>query len=67
MQESLLLQNYLTSLATSGTVLPRKDCPMCGALLFKGYAQFLEIKCRSCKAMNLFDGEEVKTYNPKPY
>ena len=57
----------LTIAATNASVLPRADCRICGTLLFKGYAQFLEIKCRSCKMMNLFDGQEVRTYTVKPY
>ena len=65
--DSILYGNFLSAMATGGSILPREDCRVCGALLFKGYAQFLEIKCRGCKTMNLFEGESVKIYNPKPY
>jgi len=67
MNTSMQFTEYLTSLATNASILPREDCRVCGSQLFRGYAQFLEIKCRSCKTLNLFDGEVVKTYNVTPY
>jgi len=62
-----LAQEIFLTLATQASILPRQDCRICGGLLFKGYAQVLEIKCRGCKTMNFFDGNEVRTYNVKPY
>ena len=57
---------HLALWATGASVLPRQDCRSCGSLLFKGYANFLEIKCRSCKQINLFDNDSVKVYTVKP-
>lgn len=57
---------HLAVWATGASVLPRQDCRQCGNLLFKGYADFLEIKCKSCKTMNLFDKASVKVYIVKP-
>ena len=57
---------HLAVWATGASVLPRQDCRACGYLLFKGYADFLEIKCKTCKTINLFDKGSVKVYTVKP-
>lgn len=63
----LRVQSHLTALATGGSVLPRRECPNCGSLMFKGYPQLIEEKCRHCKMMVLFEGENAKAYVVKPY
>lgn len=67
MTARLLQDSYLTTLATGCSVLPRQGCLCCGSLLFKGYAQMVEIKCRSCKAINLFEPDQARFYLVKPY
>ena len=57
---------HLAVWATGASVLPRNDCRTCGYLLFKGYAEFIQIKCKSCKTMNLFDNSSGKAYIVKP-
>lgn len=63
----LTQENILTTLATGCSLLPRESCRTCGSLLFRGFAELLEIKCRSCKSMNVFTGGECQVYHVKPY
>ena len=62
----LFLESYLTATATCVS-LPRQDCVCCGHLLFKGYPLVVEIKCRSCKAMNVVTPESARFYHIQPY
>ena len=55
--------NLLTRWATCGSVLPERDCPICGSLQFKGFPQRVQVKCRRCKTMLMFEGERVSSYN----
>ena len=52
---------FLTSVASYDSVLPERDCPVCGSLQFKGYPLRVESKCRRCKTMLLFEGDRVTT------
>lgn len=50
---------YLTGVASYDSVLPERYCPVCEHLQFKGYAQRIELKCRRCKTMLMFVGEQI--------
>ena len=52
--------NFLTAYASYDSVMPERDCPVCGSLQFKGYPQRVEVKCRRCKTLLLFEGDVVK-------
>ena len=60
MLESVQQNYYLTGVASYDSVLPERDCPVCGSLQFKGYPQRVEVKCRRCKTLLLFEGDVVK-------
>jgi len=38
--------------------LPRNCCPRCGKLLFIGFAENIEIKCRRCKELCKFTKDD---------
>jgi len=38
--------------------LPRNSCPTCGKLLFIGFADNIEIKCRRCGKICVFTKED---------
>ena len=38
--------------------LPRNVCPKCGKLLFIGFAENIEIKCRRCKSICRFTKDD---------
>ncbi len=62
--------NYLTSLATGSISYPptERRCPICSSLQFKGEALYIEIRCRRCKTMLLFQREEIRPhYSIQPY
>ena len=61
--DSLQENIRLTRLATCGSVLPERDCPICGSLQFKGFPQRVQVKCRRCKTMLMYEGEHVTPYN----
>lgn len=68
MSQSVELTEYLTGLATGGSVLPRNECVGCGKQLFRGYALFVEQKCRFCQGITVFEyGKEPLFYRVKPY
>ena len=60
-------QIRLTNLATCSISLRNRYCPICEQLQFKGDALNVEMKCRRCKQILIFQGETVKAYNLKPY
>lgn len=63
MLDSIQQNMLLTRWATCGSVLPQRDCPICGSRQFDGFAQRILIKCRRCKSMLEFEGERVRPYN----
>ena len=60
-------KNVLTRAATCSISLRNRYCPTCSQLQFKGEAIDVEIRCRRCKQILVFQGETVRTYNIKPY
>jgi len=46
--------------------LPRNCCPRCGKLLFIGFAENIEIKCRRCKELCKFTKEDWNNKNESP-
>ena len=65
--EQLLYESLLTRIATCASSLRNRYCPMCSQLQFKGDAIDIEIRCRRCKTMVVFQGETVRAYQIKPY
>lgn len=65
--EQLLYESLLTRVATCASSLRSRYCPACSQLQFKGDAIDVEIRCRRCKSMLVFQGETVRAYNIKPY
>lgn len=64
---SLDEQILLTACATSSISLRTRYCPLCHQMQFRGDALYIEVKCRRCKSLVIFQGEIVRSYNVQPY